>query len=191
MIGKEMLAALGLYVAILSSGQLLFKKAAQSSGTISGLGDVRLLVTNHWLWMALILYGVATVLWVAILQRVPPRSFIRGAVKTIAPGQRIDPAELIRRLESYGYDRSSTVMEPGEYAQRGGILDPFSGFTCSVSQLHVESRGHVRIKSADANAAPAIRPASIDAPSPTARSACRSRSTRSRPHRAPRRPPAS
>ncbi|AGK57706.1 transcription-repair coupling factor [Hyphomicrobium denitrificans 1NES1] len=59
----------------------------------------------------------------AILQRVPPRSFIRGAVKTIAPGQRIDPAELIKRLESYGYDRSSTVMEPGEYAQRGGILD--------------------------------------------------------------------
>ncbi|HVZ06262.1 transcription-repair coupling factor [Hyphomicrobium sp.] len=59
----------------------------------------------------------------SVLQRVPPQSFIRGAVKTIAPGQRIDPAELIKRLESYGYDRSSTVMEPGEYAQRGGILD--------------------------------------------------------------------
>ena len=59
----------------------------------------------------------------AILQRVPPRSFIRGAVKTIAPGQRLDPADLIKRLEAYGYDRSSTVMEPGEYAQRGGILD--------------------------------------------------------------------
>jgi len=70
-IGKEMLAALGLYVAILSSGQLLFKKAALSTGTISSLGDVRLLVTNYWLWLALILYGVATVLWVAILQRVP------------------------------------------------------------------------------------------------------------------------
>ncbi|WP_045836286.1 transcription-repair coupling factor [Hyphomicrobium sp. 99] len=59
----------------------------------------------------------------AILQRVPPRSFIRGAVKTIAPGQRLDPADLIKRLEAYGYDRSSTVMEPGEYAQRGGIID--------------------------------------------------------------------
>jgi drug/metabolite transporter (DMT)-like permease len=70
-IGKEMLAALGLYVTILSSGQLLFKKAALSTGTISGLGDVRLLITNYWLWLALILYGVATVLWVAILQRVP------------------------------------------------------------------------------------------------------------------------
>lgn len=66
-----MLAALGLYVAILSAGQLLFKKAALSTGTISGLGDVRQLLLNHWLWLALILYGVATVLWVAILQRVP------------------------------------------------------------------------------------------------------------------------
>jgi choline dehydrogenase len=41
-------------------------------------------------------------------------------------------------------------------AKRGGILDPFSGFTCSMSQLRAESRGHVRIKSADANQAPAI-----------------------------------
>jgi len=61
----------------------------------------------------------------AILQRVPPRSFIRGAVKSIAPGQRLDPADLVKRLAAYGYDRSSTVMEPGEYAQRGGILDLF------------------------------------------------------------------
>ncbi len=41
-------------------------------------------------------------------------------------------------------------------AKRGGVLDPFSGFTCSVSQLRAESRGHVRIKSADPAAAPAI-----------------------------------
>ena len=41
--------------------------------------------------------------------------------------------------------------------QRGGILHEHSGFTCSVSQLQVESRGSVRIKSADPAAAPAIR----------------------------------
>ncbi len=41
-------------------------------------------------------------------------------------------------------------------AKRGGVLDPFSGFTCSVSQLRAESRGHVRIKSADPAAPPAI-----------------------------------
>jgi choline dehydrogenase len=42
-------------------------------------------------------------------------------------------------------------------AKRGGTLHPWSGFTISVSQLQVESRGSVRIKSADAQAAPSIR----------------------------------
>jgi len=41
-------------------------------------------------------------------------------------------------------------------AKRGGLLHPFSGFTCSVSQLQVESRGSVRIRSADPRQAPAI-----------------------------------
>jgi choline dehydrogenase len=42
-------------------------------------------------------------------------------------------------------------------AKRGGVLHPFSGFTLSISQLQVESRGSVRIKSADPAAPPAIR----------------------------------
>ena len=42
-------------------------------------------------------------------------------------------------------------------AKRGGILHPFSGFTLSVSQLQVESRGWVRIRSADPAEHPAIR----------------------------------
>jgi choline dehydrogenase len=37
------------------------------------------------------------------------------------------------------------------------VLHPWSGFTLSVSQLQVESRGSVRIQSADPRAAPAIR----------------------------------
>ena len=61
----------------------------------------------------------------AILQRVPPRSFIRGALKPIAPGQRIDMGELRKRLALYGLPRTGTVMEPGEFAVRGGILDLF------------------------------------------------------------------
>ena len=61
----------------------------------------------------------------AILQRVPPREFVRKAFKPIAPGQRMDMGELIKRLGAYGFQRASTVMEPGEYAQRGGILDLF------------------------------------------------------------------
>ena len=42
-------------------------------------------------------------------------------------------------------------------AKRGGLLHPHSGFTCSVSQLQVESRGSVRIRSSDPAAPPAIR----------------------------------
>ncbi len=61
----------------------------------------------------------------AVLQRLPPRAFIRAAFKPIAPGQRIDMADLVRRLGLYGFQRASTVMEPGEFAVRGGILDLF------------------------------------------------------------------
>jgi choline dehydrogenase len=41
-------------------------------------------------------------------------------------------------------------------AKRGGVLHPFSGFTVSLSQLQAESRGWVRIRSADPKAPPAI-----------------------------------
>jgi choline dehydrogenase len=41
--------------------------------------------------------------------------------------------------------------------KRGGLLHPHSGFTSAVSQLQVESRGSVHIRSADPAAPPAIR----------------------------------
>ena len=62
----------------------------------------------------------------AILQRLPPREFIRRSLKNIAPGQRLDMGELTRRLALAGYQRTGTVMEPGEFAVRGGILDLFA-----------------------------------------------------------------
>ncbi len=42
-------------------------------------------------------------------------------------------------------------------AKRGGLLHPFSGFTLSVSQTQVESRGSVQIASPDPHVAPSIR----------------------------------
>ncbi len=42
-------------------------------------------------------------------------------------------------------------------AQRGGILHSHSGFTCAVSQMQVESRGSVRIRSPRPGEPPAIR----------------------------------
>jgi choline dehydrogenase len=42
-------------------------------------------------------------------------------------------------------------------ARRGGVLHTHSGFTCAVSQMQVESRGSVHIRSPRATDAPAIR----------------------------------
>jgi choline dehydrogenase len=46
----------------------------------------------------------------------------------------------------------------------GQKLHPFPGFIASVCQLRPQSRGHVRIKSADPAAAPAIQPNYLSAP---------------------------
>ncbi len=59
----------------------------------------------------------------AVLQRVPPRSFLKAALKTLAAGQRLDRGELLTRLAQAGFRRTGSVMEPGEYAVRGGIVD--------------------------------------------------------------------
>jgi transcription-repair coupling factor (superfamily II helicase) len=59
----------------------------------------------------------------ALVQRVPPRAVFRGASLTVETGGLIDPMDLTRFLEANGYGRADTVMEPGEYAVRGGIVD--------------------------------------------------------------------
>ena len=59
----------------------------------------------------------------ALVQRVPPRTAYQGASFVLRPGGTADPDAIIRFLEANGYNRSGTVMEPGEYATRGGILD--------------------------------------------------------------------
>ena len=63
----------------------------------------------------------------ALLQRVPPRSAFDGRALTLRPGDEgggdADPTAIATFLEANGYTRAGTVMEPGEYAMRGGIID--------------------------------------------------------------------
>ena len=61
----------------------------------------------------------------AVTQRIPPREAIRSASFTAKADTRIDPDELTRYLTRNGYVRASTVVEPGDYAVRGGIIDIF------------------------------------------------------------------
>src|SRR6201746_1187509 len=61
----------------------------------------------------------------AIVQRVPAREVIAAQALSVAPGNVVPMDSIIAWLEHNGYNRSSTVREPGEYAVRGGILDLF------------------------------------------------------------------
>lgn len=61
----------------------------------------------------------------ALAQRVPPRAAFKGASLKIAIGDRRAPDDLAAFLVGNGYGRAETVMEPGEFALRGGILDVY------------------------------------------------------------------
>ena len=61
----------------------------------------------------------------AIVQRVPAREGVAAQALSVAPGNVVPMDSIIAWLEHNGYNRSSTVREPGEYAVRGGILDLF------------------------------------------------------------------
>ena len=94
----------------------------------------------------------------AILQRLPPRAFIRGAFKPIAPGQRVDMGELVKRLGLYGFQRASTVMEPGEFAVRGGILDLFPPGRINPIRLDFFGDNLESIKAFDAQTQRTMKP---------------------------------
>ena len=61
----------------------------------------------------------------ALVQRVPPRHAFHGGSRVLKVGDQVKPEELARFLEANGYGRAATVMEPGEFALRGGIMDIF------------------------------------------------------------------
>ncbi|MDK3072861.1 transcription-repair coupling factor [Sedimentitalea sp. JM2-8] len=56
-------------------------------------------------------------------QRLPARSVLREAAFTARVGSRIDETALRQFLVRMGFSQSPTVMEPGDYAIRGGIID--------------------------------------------------------------------
>ncbi|WP_171237678.1 transcription-repair coupling factor [Ruegeria sp. HKCCA5763] len=61
----------------------------------------------------------------AASQRVPAREVLREAAFTARVDQRIDETALRNFLVRMGFTQSPTVMEPGDYAIRGGIIDIF------------------------------------------------------------------
>ncbi len=82
-------------------------------------------------------------------------AFLRRGPMAMAPSQlggfaKSDPALETPNLEYH--------VQPLSLERFGEPLHPFPAFTASVCNLRPESRGHVRIRDADARTPPAIRP---------------------------------
>ncbi|MGJ5621556.1 transcription-repair coupling factor [Sulfitobacter sp. MF3-043] len=83
------------------------QRMATLAGLVHGMPDKYILLTT---------LNAAT-------QRVPARAILRDAAFSAQVGHRIDEAALRTFLVRMGFVQSPTVMEPGDYAIRGGIID--------------------------------------------------------------------
>ncbi|MGD9638160.1 MAG: transcription-repair coupling factor [Alphaproteobacteria bacterium] len=61
----------------------------------------------------------------AVLQKVPPSNFFAASVFNITRGKTLDVSKLSGYLAENGYNLVEQVMEYGDYAKRGGIIDVF------------------------------------------------------------------
>ncbi len=61
----------------------------------------------------------------AATQRTPPVDMVRGSRLAVQTGDNLNGAELSSYLIANGFSRIGTVMEPGEFAVRGGLIDIF------------------------------------------------------------------
>jgi len=62
----------------------------------------------------------------AALERTLPREALDEAFIQVRPGMEIDPSRLIRQLVRLGYEPQEPVRIPGQFSQRGGILDIYA-----------------------------------------------------------------
>lgn len=60
-----------------------------------------------------------------LMQRLPPRNYVEANSFVLKVGEQMDFAVLQQKLEKYGYCCVKKVMEHGEFAVRGSIIDIF------------------------------------------------------------------
>ncbi len=61
----------------------------------------------------------------AFVQKLPPPDSVRASHLVLKASARVDRDGLLQHLERNGYQRVGTVVEPGDYAVRGGLIDLF------------------------------------------------------------------
>lgn len=69
--------------------------------------------------------GIVIVPVQTLMQRLAPLKYVVGGSFDLEVGQRLDLEAEKRRLESAGYRNVPQVMDPGDFAVRGGLLDVY------------------------------------------------------------------
>ncbi|MBC7656420.1 MAG: transcription-repair coupling factor, partial [Frankiaceae bacterium] len=69
--------------------------------------------------------GILVVPVSSLMQRLPPAEWIAGNALDLRKGQTLDMDAEKRRLESSGYRNVPQVLDPGDFAVRGALLDLF------------------------------------------------------------------
>ncbi len=81
--------------------------------------------------------GVVVVPVQTLMQRLAPLKYIVGGSFDLKVGQRLDLEAEKRRLESAGYRNVPQVMDPGDFAVRGGLLDVYPMGTDSPLRIEL------------------------------------------------------
>ncbi|MCL1634087.1 transcription-repair coupling factor [Luteimonas sp. SX5] len=69
--------------------------------------------------------GIVVVPVQTLMQRLPPLRYVVGNTFDVRVGQKLDLDTEKRRLESAGYRNVPQVLDPGDFAVRGGLLDVY------------------------------------------------------------------
>ena len=69
--------------------------------------------------------GIVVVPVATLMQRLPPLRYVVGNSFDLRTGQRLDLDAEKRRLEAAGYRNVPQVLDPGDFAVRGGLLDVY------------------------------------------------------------------
>lgn len=71
----------------------------------------------------------------SLMTRTLPRRDFLKACKKISAGESIQPDVLIREWARIGYQRVNTVLEPGQFSHRGGLLDVWPSIAANPVRL--------------------------------------------------------
>ena len=93
----------------------------------------------------------------AMTQRAAPRSVMASAGFAAKPGEIVDQDALKAYFAINGYSRVATVMEPGDFAIRGGVIDAFAPEMSDPVRLDFFGDSLESIRSFDAESQRTIR----------------------------------